>query len=102
MLVICETSPVGCDIAKHIQSLANLAVQARFAQCQAAQNASMYGGLRLRGGAISQCLEDEANKGNTRSEAPKTCKGGAFSLRLPKKRSSAIARLEGITQCVPF
>jgi hypothetical protein len=45
--------------------------------------AMAYGGLRLRGGHTSQCLEDEANAGHSISEALKTCNSGVQSLRTP-------------------
>jgi hypothetical protein len=42
-----------------------------------------YGGLRLRGGTIAQCLEDEANAGHSISVALRTCNGATTGLRLP-------------------
>jgi hypothetical protein len=83
MLVLCYTSPSVCDLAKHFQSLVNFAVQAKYAQCQQIQQAMSYGGARLRGGTISQCLEDEANAGHSISVAMKTCTGSAQSVRGP-------------------
>ena len=53
MLVLCYVSPTLCDLAKHWQALVNMAIQAKYAQCQQIQMAMAYGGLRLRGGQIS-------------------------------------------------
>ena len=83
MLVLCYTSPTLCDLSKHFQALVNAVIQARFAQCQAIQNAMAYGGLRLRGGQISQCLEDEVSAGRSINEALKTCNGTVTSIRSP-------------------
>ena len=83
MLALCYASPTLCDLAKHWQALVNALIQARYAQCQQIQMAMAYGGLRLRGGNTSQCLEDEANAGHSISEALKTCNGGVQSLRTP-------------------
>ncbi len=83
MLALCYASPTLCDLAKHWQALVNAAIQAKYAQCQQIQMAMAYGGLRLRGGNTSQCLEDEANAGHSISEALKTCNGGVQSLRTP-------------------
>jgi hypothetical protein len=83
MLALCYASPTLCDLAKHWQALVNALIQAKYAQCQQIQMAMAYGGLRLRGGNTSQCLEDEANAGHSISEALKTCNGGVQSLRTP-------------------
>jgi len=83
MLVLCYASPTLCDLSKHWQALVNAVLQARFAQCQAIQNAAQYGGLRLRGGQISQCLEDEVQAGHSLSEALKTCNGDVTAIRSP-------------------
>ena len=84
MLVLSYACPTCADLVKHVQSIANALVNARFAQCQAQQNAAMYGGLRLHGGAISQCLEDEVNAGHDLNQALKTCNGGLSALRTPR------------------
>ena len=68
-------SPTLCDLAKHWQALVNMAIQAKYAQCQQIQMAMAYGGLRLRGGQISQCLEDEVQAGRSITEALRTCNG---------------------------
>ena len=83
MLVLCYASPTVCDLAKHWQSIVNAIIQARYAQCQQVQMAMAYGGLRLRGGHISQCLEDEVQAGHSISEALKTCHGDVTALRSP-------------------
>jgi hypothetical protein len=83
MLVLCYASPTLCDLGKHFQALLNVAIQAKYAQCQQIQMAAMYGGLRLRGGQISQCLEEESNAGHSISEAMRTCHGSGGSLRRP-------------------
>lgn len=83
MLVLCYASPTLCDLAKHWQALVNLALQHRYAQCQSVQNAMAYGGLRLRGGQIGQCLADQVHSGTTVSEALKTCNGSVESFRTP-------------------
>lgn len=83
MLVLCYTSPTLCDLAKHWQALVNFALQQRYAQCQAIQNAMAYGGLRLRGGQISQCLEEQVNTGATLNDALRTCNGGVDTFRTP-------------------
>ena len=75
MLALCYASPTLCDLAKHWQALVNMAIQAKYAQCQQIQMAMAYGGLRLRGGQISQCLEDEVQAGRSITEALRTCNG---------------------------
>jgi hypothetical protein len=93
MLALCYASPTACDIMKHVQALSNVVLQSRYASCQATQNAMAYGGLRLRGGAISQCLEDEANKGSALSVALRTCNGQMSGLRLPSGATGPEAHL---------
>ena len=83
MLVLCYASPTLCDLAKHWQALVNAAIQAKYAQCQQVQMAMAYGGMRLRGGQISQCLEDEVQAGHSITEALRTCNGDVTSLRTP-------------------
>jgi hypothetical protein len=83
MLALCYASPTLCDLSKHWQALVNALLQAKYAQCQSVQNGMAYAGLRLRGGQISQCLEDEANVGHSISVALKTCNGQATGFRLP-------------------
>jgi hypothetical protein len=83
MLALCYASPTLCDLAKHWQALVNMAVQAKYAQCQQIQMAMAYGGLRLRGGQISQCLEDEVANGRSITEALRTCNGDVTALRTP-------------------
>src|SRR5713101_5609949 len=83
MLVLCYSSPTICDLTKHLQSIANVLIQARFAQCQAVQSAAQYGGLRLHGGAISQCLSDEVDAGHSISAALRTCNGDLTTFRTP-------------------
>jgi hypothetical protein len=83
MLALCYASPTLCDLAKHWQALVNMAIQARYAQCQQIQMAMAYGGLRLRGGQISQCLEDEVQVGHSITEALRTCNGDVTALRTP-------------------
>ena len=83
MLVLCYVSPTLCDLAKHWQALVNMAIQAKYAQCQQIQMAMAYGGLRLRGGQISQCLEDAVQAGRSITEALRTCNGDVTALRTP-------------------
>lgn len=83
MLVICYASPTGCDLIKHFQALANLAVQAKFGQCQQIQMAMQYAGSRLRGGWESQCLEHQVAAGATLNKAMNFCSAAGNSLRLP-------------------
>jgi hypothetical protein len=83
MLALCYASPTLCDLAKHWQSIINAVIQAKFAQCQQVQTTMAYAGLRMRGGAISQCLEDEAEAGTTLSRALDKCNGGASAIRSP-------------------
>jgi hypothetical protein len=83
MLVLCYASPTLCDLAKHWQALVNALIQAKYAQCQQVQNAMAYGGLRLRGGQISQCLEDETQQGHSISVALETCNKSVSFLRSP-------------------
>jgi hypothetical protein len=84
MLVLCYASPTLCDLAKHWQALVNALIQAKYAQCQQVQNAMAYGGLRLRGGHISQCLEDETRQGHSISAALETCNKSVAFLRSPE------------------
>jgi hypothetical protein len=84
MLVLCYASPTLCDLAKHWQALVNALIQAKYAPCQQVQNAMAYGGLRLRGGHISQCLEDETQQGHSISEALETCNKSVAFLRSPE------------------
>jgi hypothetical protein len=83
MLALCYASPTLCDLAKHWQALVNLAIQAKYGQCQQIQTAMAYGGLRLRGGQISQCLEEQVQAGNSITWAMKTCNGDVQSIRTP-------------------
>jgi hypothetical protein len=83
MLVLCYASPTLCDLAKHWQALVNALIQAKYAQCQQVQNAMAYGGLRLRGGQISQCLEDATRQGHSISVALETCNTSVAFLRSP-------------------
>jgi hypothetical protein len=83
MLVLCYASPSLCDLAKHFQSLVSAIISARYAQCTQIQTAMAYSGLRLRGGEISACLEEQATAGASISEALRTCHSGVSSLRSP-------------------
>jgi hypothetical protein len=83
MLALCYASPTLCDLAKHWQALINMAIQAKYAQCQQIQMAMTYGGLRLRGGQISQCLEDAVQAGRSITDALRTCNGDVQALRTP-------------------
>jgi hypothetical protein len=83
MLALCYASPTLCDLAKHWQALVNLAIQAQYGQCQQIQMAMAYGGLRLRGGQISQCLEEQVQAGNSISVAMHTCNSDVQSIRTP-------------------
>jgi hypothetical protein len=95
MLVLCYASPTLCDLAKHWQALVNMAVQAKYAQCQQIQMAMAYSGLRLRGGQISQCLEDEVQAGHSITEALRTCNGDVTALRTPGgSRAPQVALLQ--------
>lgn len=93
MLVICYASPTGCDLIKHFQALANLAVQAKYGQCQQIQMAMQYAGSRLRGGSESQCLEEQVAAGASLNRAMNTCSGGVTSLRLPNGEQGSELRV---------
>lgn len=83
MVLIAYASPTLADIGKHVQSVLNVLIQARFAQCHASQNSAMYLGLRLRGGQVSRCLEDRHAAGDSISAALEICNSTAFDLRAP-------------------
>jgi hypothetical protein len=83
MLALCYASPTLCDLAKHWQALVNLAIQAKYGQCQQIQMAMAYGGLRLRGGQISQCLEEQVQAGSSISVAMQICNGDVQTIRTP-------------------
>lgn len=84
MIALCYLEPVICDVAKQMQNFINATLQARYAQCQGAQNAAMWTGLRLRGGEISKCLEEQAKQGNTSiSQALRVCNDSPSFLRRP-------------------
>jgi uncharacterized membrane-anchored protein YhcB (DUF1043 family) len=83
MLALCYGAPTLCQLGEHWQALLNAALQAKYAQCHAIQQAMAYGGLRLRGGAASQCLEDATNSGMTINQAMRECESSVPSLRLP-------------------
>lgn len=83
MLVICYTSPTACDLLKHFQSYVNVLLQARYAQCQGAQHAAMYAGLKLRGGQVTHCLDAQRRQGVSISRAMDVCNTSAFDLRNP-------------------
>jgi hypothetical protein len=83
MLILCYSSPSACDIAKHWMNYINMLIQARYAQCQSAQHAAMYMGLRLRGGQVSRCLEVRRIAGDTITQAMHQCNNTAFDLRGP-------------------
>jgi len=63
ILAVCYLEPTICDAFKHYQSLINAVVQAKYAQCQSVQNAMASAGLRLHGGEIARCLEDQQSAG---------------------------------------
>lgn len=83
MLVLCYSSPSLCDLAKFYQNLVNVLIQAKFGQCTQVQTAMAYSGLRLRGSAISSCLEDAANAGEPLNAAMTKCMASVETLRLP-------------------
>jgi hypothetical protein len=83
MLALCYLSPTLCDLSKHFQNLLNLAIQHKYAQCQQMQAVAMYGGLRLRGGEIGRCLEEEAENGTPISQAMERCNQNMTSMRSP-------------------
>jgi hypothetical protein len=83
MLVLCYTSPTLCDLFKHFQSLVNVVLQARYAQCQGLQNAAAAAGLRLRGGEAARCLEEEQQQGTSLNIALARCLGEVSSIRSP-------------------
>jgi regulator of replication initiation timing len=86
MLVLSYACPTCVDLVKHVQALSNVLVNARFAQCQAMTAAAQYGGMRLRGGEISQCLSDEVAAGHGISAALRTCNGDVTDVRSPTGR----------------
>jgi hypothetical protein len=83
MLAICMGSPTACDLLKHWQAYVNALLQAKYAQCQGAQHAAMYAGLKLRGGQVSRCLEAQRMQGQSISRAMDICNNSAFDLRSP-------------------
>jgi hypothetical protein len=83
LLAICYFEPTECDLAKHLQSLFNAMIQAKFAQCQQIQHAMAYAGLRLSGGQVSQCLEDMTTQGVGIDKAMQVCNTGTSMFRLP-------------------
>lgn len=93
LLVLCYSAPSVCDIFKHYSSLISALVQARYASCQQIQTAMSYGGMRLRGGAVSQCLEEQANTGAPLSQAMATCNGRVDALRRPDGTTGIEANL---------
>jgi len=97
MLVLCYASPSLCDLAKHWQGIINLAIQARYAQCQQMQTAMAYLGMQLRGGATSQCLEDEVNQGSDISSAMNRCYRELNQVRSPRGGNQQSVELVGET-----
>jgi hypothetical protein len=64
-------------------ALTNLLVQAKTANCHQIASAMQYAGSRLRGGAESQCLEDQVNAGVGIAKAMRTCSGDVGLLHTP-------------------
>lgn len=93
LLVLCYASPSLCDLAKHWQSLINALIQARYGQCHTAQNAAMFAGLRLRGGEVSRCLEEQGRSGATVSQALRICNDSPSFLRRPDGSRGVEVRL---------
>jgi hypothetical protein len=93
MLALCYASPTLCDLGKHFQALMNALIQAKFAQCQSVQNSMAYAGLRLHGGQVSQCLEEQTGRGIGITEALDVCNRPASSLRLPDGSTGIQANL---------
>ena len=83
MLGLCYLSPTLCQLSQHFQSLLNIAIQAKYAQCQQIQHAAMYAGLRLRGGEEGRCLEDERANGANLLTAMQRCTGELTAIRSP-------------------
>lgn len=83
MLGLCYLSPTLCQLGQHFQSLLNIAIQAKYGQCQNIQLAAMYAGKRLRGGEEGRCLEDQASAGASLPEAMRKCTGDMTSTRSP-------------------
>lgn len=83
LIITCELEPVLCDVAKHLQAFLNVTLQAKYGQCQSAQHAAMYLGLRLRGDQVSKCLEAEQRRGVTIQAALHTCNNTPFALTGP-------------------
>jgi len=83
LLVLCWSEPTLCDLWKDAKNLINSVISARFAQCHQTQALAEYAGLRLRGGETSRCLEEQAGRGVTISEALRTCNSDPSDLRAP-------------------
>ena len=83
MLVFCYSSPSLCNLTTHFQNLISALVQAKFSQCTQVQTTMAYSGLRLRGDAISKCLETQADAGVPIRAAMTTCMSQVETLRLP-------------------
>ena len=88
MLALCYVSPTLCDLAKHWQALVNMAIQAKYAQCQQIQMAMAYGGLRLRGGQIRSVSKTRCRRA-ARSRKP--C-GPATATCRPSGRQAGVGR----------
>jgi hypothetical protein len=93
LLAICYLEPTWCDNIKHWQAYLNAAINARYAQCQSIQNAMAYGGLRLRGGATSQCLEEATGRGEPIAVALRQCEADLTTIRRPDGTQGVEANL---------
>lgn len=80
---LCQTFPSACDVIKHLHQWINVALRARFAQCQEIILASMNQGVAMRADAQGECMRREQAAGATLNTAWETCVQGSSIIPGP-------------------
>lgn len=80
---LCQSLPSLCDMIKHLHQWANVALRARFAQCQDLTLTAMSAGVALRNDAQGLCLREKAAAGVPLDSAFDECVEGSSLIPGP-------------------